>query len=69
MVGTTDLTNKAVSAVRGAIAGAEGTSGMSRRNALNKLADQVNGYIGDSSDPQRVQWLVSSLRDLARATR
>ena len=55
-----------VAAVRLALAGAEGMTGAGRRDALNKLADQVKGYQGGSTDPQRVQWLANSISDLAK---
>ena len=58
-----------VAAVRTGLSGAEGMSGGARRDALNKLAGQVSGYSGGSSDPQRVQWLAGSLKDLASATK
>ena len=58
-----------VAAVRAGLSGAEGMSGGARRDALNKLAGQVTGYSGGSADPQRVQWLVSSIKDLASATK
>jgi hypothetical protein len=63
------LTADKVAAVRTALSGAEGMSGPVRRAALNALADQVDGYLKGSSDPERVQWLATSLEDLARATR
>jgi len=56
-----------VSAVRTALSGAEAASGAARRDALNALAGQVRGYANGSSDPQRVQWLATSISDLAKA--
>jgi hypothetical protein len=44
-------------------------SGGARRDALNKLAGQVTGYVGGSTDPQRLQWLATSIKDLASATK
>jgi hypothetical protein len=58
-----------VAAVRAGLSGAEGMSGGARRDALTKLAGQVTGYSGGSADPQRVQWLVGSIKDLASATK
>jgi hypothetical protein len=55
-----------LAAVRTALSGAERTSGAARRDALNALAEQVRGYVGGSSDPQRVQWLATSISDLAK---
>jgi hypothetical protein len=62
------LSGDQVSSVRSALSSAESASGSARRDALNKLADQVKGYRSGSSDPQRVQWLEQSIRDLAKAT-
>jgi hypothetical protein len=58
-----------VAAVRTALSAAEGMSGSARRDALNVLAKQVDGYEGGSADPQRVAWLAGSLEDLASATK
>jgi len=55
-----------VAAVRTALQSAEGMSGSARRDALNTLATQVSGYQSGSSDPARVQWLATSLKDLAK---
>ena len=56
-----------VAAVRTALSGAEAAGGAVRRDALNASAGQVRGYAGSSTDPQRVQWLATSISDLARA--
>ncbi|HEX8944214.1 MAG TPA: hypothetical protein VF785_13835 [Gemmatimonadaceae bacterium] len=58
-----------VSAVRNALASAEGMSGAARRDALNKLAGEVRGYESGSTDVGRVRLLETSIRDLATATR
>src|SRR5512143_723777 len=58
-----------ISAVRSALASAEGMSGSARRDALTKLAGDVRGYEAGSTDVGRVRWLESSLKDLANATR
>jgi hypothetical protein len=63
------LSAEQVSAVRGALAAAEGMSGAARRGALEALAARVNSYRSGSRDPSRVQWLEDSLKDLAKATR
>jgi len=57
-----------VSSVRSALSSAESASGSARKDALNKLAGQVHGYIGGSTDPNRVQWLEQSVKDLANVT-
>jgi hypothetical protein len=56
-----------VSAVRTALSSAESSSGSGRQAALNALAGQVRGYVNGSADPQRVQWLATSISDLAKA--
>jgi hypothetical protein len=43
-------------------------SGGARRDALNALATKVQGYVSGSGDPERVQWLSTSIKDLAGAT-
>jgi hypothetical protein len=58
-----------VSSVRSALSTAEGASGSARRDALNKLADDVRGYESGSSDPGRVRLLEASIKDLANATK
>jgi hypothetical protein len=63
------LSAEQVAAVRTALSSAEKLSGAARRDALSALATQVGGYAGGSADPQRVQWLVGSLKDLAASTR
>ena len=60
---------EAVADIRFFLAGVEGMSGGARRDALTKLAGQVAGYSGGSADPQRVQWLVGSIKDLASSTK
>ena len=55
-----------VAAVRSGIQAAESASGSARKDALTALATKVAGYEGGSADPQRIQWLAKSLRDLAQ---
>jgi hypothetical protein len=62
------LTPDKVSAVRAGLSIAEGMSGSAKRDALNALAGQVSGYVGNSADPARVQWLATSLKELANTT-
>ncbi|HXT16370.1 MAG TPA: hypothetical protein VN706_12110 [Gemmatimonadaceae bacterium] len=54
-----------VASVRSALTSAEAASGSARSAALNALAGKVREYESGSTDPQRVQWLAQSLRDLA----
>ncbi len=56
-----------VSAVRTGLSAAESANGAARREALAALATQVRGYMNGSTDPQRVQWLSTSISDLAKA--
>jgi hypothetical protein len=57
-----------IAAVRSGLTGAEGMSGAARKSALSALAGQVGGYLKGAADPQRVQWLMGSIKDLANAT-
>ncbi len=59
------LNGTQVSSVRSALAAAQGMTGPARTSALKKLAGEVKGYQMGSSDPQRVQWLASSVTELA----
>jgi hypothetical protein len=61
------LSSDQISSVRTALRSAEGMAGSGRRDALNALSGTVNGYVAGSADPARVQWLATSLRDLASA--
>jgi hypothetical protein len=58
-----------VTTVRTALKAAEALNGAARRDALNALASQVGGYTNGSADAQRVQWLQTSIKDLASATK
>jgi hypothetical protein len=58
-----------VASIRAALMNAEGMSGNQRKDALGALANRVNEYVGGSSDPQRVQWLAASIKDLAAVTK
>jgi hypothetical protein len=58
-----------VASIRSALINAQGMSALQRRDALGTLANKVNEYVAGSSDPARVQWLVTSIKDLAAATR
>jgi len=59
------LSASQVAEVRSGIQAAESASGAARSTALNVLAAKVSSYEGGSADPQRVEWLAKSLRDLA----
>ena len=58
-----------VASIRAALMTAEGVSGLQRKDALGALALKVGEYVSGSADPQRVQWLMQSIKDLAAATR
>ena len=59
------LTSNRIAEVRNALSAAERRSGSERREALNKLAREVNEYRAGSSDGGRVQMLEMAIRDLA----
>jgi hypothetical protein len=63
------LSSDRVASIRSALVSAEGMSGLQRRDALASLALKVNEYVSGSSDKARVQWLVTSIKDLSNATR
>ncbi|HEY5087952.1 MAG TPA: hypothetical protein VII66_11400, partial [Gemmatimonadaceae bacterium] len=58
-----------ISAVRHDLASAEGESGAQRRGALTKLATQLRGDEGGSSDAPKVHTLASAVTELASASR
>jgi len=58
-----------ISAVRSSLSSAEGMNVSARRDALNALATQVSGYVNAAADPARVQWMATSIKDLASATK
>ena len=55
-----------LTAVRDALSGAEKASGAAKSEALTKLASQLEGEAGSSSDAGRVRWLAKTARDLAK---
>ncbi|MEZ4702572.1 MAG: hypothetical protein R2834_19720 [Rhodothermales bacterium] len=56
-----------VTAVRQALAKAEGASGNARRTALNALATELSGEAGSSRDAAKVRMLADAVRNLASA--
>jgi hypothetical protein len=58
-----------VASIRAALANAEGTTGLRRRDMLNALSLKVNEYVSGSGDPTRVRALSQSIKELASATR
>ena len=58
-----------IAEVRSKLASAEGMSGSARRDVLDALAGEVSGYVPGAADQARVQWLASSIKELAGATR
>jgi hypothetical protein len=58
-----------VAAVRQALAGAERASGAQRRDALTRLAAQVDGDAAGSADAAKVRTLAGAVRQLAAAGR
>ena len=60
------LATDQVSSVRAGLNGAERLSGSARRDALQVLSREVRTWVGSSSDRARVEWLATSISDLAR---
>jgi len=56
-----------VAAVRTALASAEGLAGTARRDALTRLAAQLDGDAAAAADQRRVRMLSSVVRELANA--
>ena len=63
------LSSSRIAGVRQALSGAEGMSGGGRRDALSRLASELDGNANGSSDAARVRMLAGAVRDLATATR
>jgi len=57
-----------LAAARQALGSAESASGAARRDALTKLAAQLDGDANGASDANKVRMLASAVRDLAAAT-
>jgi hypothetical protein len=58
-----------VSSTRQALTAAERAGGSARREALTRLATQIDGDASGSSDAEKVRMLATAVRDLAGATR
>jgi hypothetical protein len=58
-----------LAAARAALAGAEGTSGQGRKDALTQLAARLNGDVAGAADRAKVQTLARVAAELASATR
>jgi hypothetical protein len=58
-----------LSAARQALTGAENASGSQRREALNRLATQLDGDASGAGDAAKVRTLATAVRDLATASR
>jgi hypothetical protein len=63
------LTSARTSAISSALDAAEKASGKARRDALNKLASQVDKDVKGAKDPSRVKAMSAAIRDLAKATK
>jgi hypothetical protein len=61
------LAPERLKAVRQDLARAEGRSGQARRDALTRLAAQLNGDAAGSSDQEKVRRLAAAVSDLANA--
>src|SRR5262245_1380794 len=55
-----------LTSIRDALSSAEKASGSAKSEALTKLASQLDGEAGSSSDAGRVRWLAKTARDLAK---
>jgi hypothetical protein len=62
------LASNRIEEIKTALRNAQGMSGLPRRDALRALAAKVQGYVSGAEDPQRVQWLSTSIKDLAETT-
>ena len=62
---TNGLAADKVSRARQALAGAQSASGSKRKDALNKLASQLEGDANGAADPAKVKMLATSVKDLA----
>src|SRR5207249_4379855 len=58
-----------VAAIRQDLAGAEKASGAARRDALTRLATQLDGDAGGAGDAAKVRTLAGAVKELAAATR
>jgi hypothetical protein len=58
------LSSTRIAAVRQALTNAENASGSRRRDALTRLATQVDGEASGSSDAAKVRLLAGAIRDL-----
>ena len=64
---TSGLSASRISAIRNDLTTAQNASGSARRDALNRLAGQIDGDAGGSRDAAKVRTLARSVRDLAAA--
>jgi hypothetical protein len=62
------LAQNRIEEIKTALRNAQGMSGLPRRDALRSLAAKVQSYVSGSADPERVQWLSGSIKDLAEAS-
>ncbi|HSJ24868.1 MAG TPA: hypothetical protein VK929_09385 [Longimicrobiales bacterium] len=62
------LSASELAAARSALAAAEQASGAARREALTRLAGEMDGRVAGSADAAKVRMLAGALRDLAGAT-
>src|SRR5690606_11754103 len=56
-------------AISNALAATEGEGGAGRRDALNRVATEIDAEVARSSDPERVRKMAAEVRRLAEATR
>jgi hypothetical protein len=65
---TNGLASGKIAAVRKALDGAEQASGAGRREALTKLATELDGDAGGAKDPAKTRMLAGTVKDLATGT-
>jgi hypothetical protein len=63
------LPSDRIAAARRALAGAESAAGQRRRNALTRLATQLNGDAPGAADQAKVRMLAAEVTDIANAQR
>ena len=63
------LSSGRIAGVRQELSGAEGMSGGGRRDALSRLASELDGNANGSSDAAKVRMLANAVRDLATERR
>jgi hypothetical protein len=69
LVRNNGLASARTTAIANALTAAEAQTGSARKDALNKLASQVDGDVNGAKDQARVRAMSQAIKDLAAATR